>query len=508
MTDDYLGRILTSRVYDVAEETPLDQANNLSERLDNTLWLKREDEQPVFSFKLRGAYNCMSAMPRTALDAGVIASSAGNHAQGVALAAEKLGCRATIVMPITTPIIKINAVKARGAAVVLAGSNYDDAYAQALALQKEHGYTFIPPYNHPDIIAGNGTIGFEILKQHPNPLYAVFVPVGGGGLIAGISTYVKKIRPQVRIIGVEPDDADSMRQAMSHGTPVKLESVGQFADGVAVREVGAETYRLASQFVDEIITVSNDEMCAAIKDVFEDTRSIMEAAGALSVAGVKKYIANTGIRNENVIAILSGANMNFDRLRHVSERADIGERREAILAVTIPEKPGSFRAFCATIGERAITEFNYRYADNDRAQVYVGLKLGERKAITLLIEELRSAGYDTLDLTDNEMAKLHVRHMVGGLAPKNTDFDEIVYRFELPEHPRALITLLDSFGQNWNISMFHYRNHGADYGRVLVGLQVKRTEHESVDTFVRSMGYPSVNETDNPVYQLFLSQAG
>ena len=503
MPEKYLGKILTSRVYDVAEETPLDHAANLSRRLHNRIWLKREDEQPIFSFKLRGAYNKMAQMSAKTLERGVVAASAGNHAQGVALAAQRLKCRATIVMPLTTPAIKVNAVRALGAQVKLVGDNYDEAFACASALRAETKATFIPPYDDVDVIAGNGTIGFEILKQHRGRLDAVFVPVGGGGLIAGIAVFIKQIQPQVRVIGVEPSDAAAMHDSLRAGRRVSLKEVGIFADGVAVKKVGRETFRLARRFVDDIILVSTDEMCAAIKDVFEDTRSVMEPSGALAVAGLKKYVQQRRIKSTELVAVTSGANMNFDRLRHVSERAEIGERREAILAVTIPEQPGSFRRFCSTIGNRSVTEFNYRYADPSNAHVFVGVQVHDASEIERLIHKLIRHGYQTLDLTDNEMAKVHVRHMVGGRAPQAEN--EMIYQFEFPERPGALLNFLERMGATWNISMFHYRNHGADFGRVLCGIQVPPAEKKDLRDFLRNLGYAYTEESDNPVYGLFLA---
>ena len=503
MPQKYLKKILTARVYEVASESPLDAAPLLSERLGNTVWLKREDEQPVFSFKLRGAYNKMAGLSREALRNGVVAASAGNHAQGVALAASRLKTRATIVMPRTTPEIKIEAVKSLGGRVVLHGDNYDAAYEHALALAEQRGSTFIHPYDDPEVIAGQGTIGFEILKQHTGDLDAVFVPVGGGGLIAGIAVYIKGLRPEVKIIGVEPEDADAMTRSLATGRRVLLDHVGIFADGVAVRQVGKETFRLARRFVDEMVVVSNDEICAAIKDIFEDRRSILEPAGALAVAGLKRYVQKRRLRNAQLVAIASGANVNFDRLRHVSERAEIGERREAILAVTIPERPGSFRRFCSVIGNRGITEFNYRYADPERAHVYTGVQVRDAREVKGLVSTLRKRGYETLDLTDNEMAKLHIRHLVGGHAPGTRN--EILYRFEFPERPGALLNFLRKMGSNWNISLFHYRNHGADFGRVLVGMQVPPEEKAAFEQFLDSLGYEYAEETGNPAYRLFLS---
>ncbi len=502
MPRDYLERILKARVYDVAMETPLDPAPALSARVANRVLLKREDMQPVFSFKLRGAYNKMVNLPAAALRRGVIAASAGNHAQGVALAAQKLGCRATIVMPVTTPQIKVQAVAARGAQVELAGDTYDEAYAHALALMKRRRLTFVHPYDDPDVIAGQGTIGMEILRRHPAPIDAIFVAIGGGGLISGIGAYVKRLRPEIRLIGVQPVDSDAMYQSLAAGHRVRLAQVGLFADGVAVKQVGEETFRLCRTLVDEIVRVDTDEICAAIKDVFEDTRSILEPAGALSVAGLKAWTRRERARDRTLVAIACGANMNFDRLRFVAERAEIGEARESIIAVTIPERPGSFRAFCSLLGARNITEFNYRYADPEQALVFVGLEVKSRRETSALLKALARAGLPAQDLTDNEMAKLHVRHLVGGRAPGAAD--EILYRFEFPERPGALMRFLQAMSVTWNISLFHYRNHGADYGRVLVGMQVPTKDKKAFRRFLDELGYRYQNESENPAYQLFL----
>ncbi len=503
MSYPYLEKILTARVYDVARETPLDLMRTLSRRFHNTILLKREDLQPVFSFKLRGAYNKLFGLSEAEKAQGVIAASAGNHAQGVALASQRLGIKAVIVMPVTTPRIKVDAVRAFGAKAVLHGDSYDDAYQHTLGLIEKHGYTFIHPFDDPEVIAGQGTVAMELLRQHPDPIEAVFICVGGGGLIAGMASYIKALRPEIKVIGVEPDDAPSMHEALQKRRRVVLDQVGIFADGVAVRQVGKETYRLARQFVDEVLLVSTDEICAAIKDIFDDTRVMAEPAGALGVAGIKKYIEREGVQGRNLATVLSGANMNFDRLRYVAERAEIGERREALFAATIPERPGSFRAFCRAIGKRGITEFNYRYADDALAHVFVGIQLSEGdKERETLLKELRAKEYPIVDLSDNEMAKSHLRHMVGGHARQLQD--EIVYRFEFPERPGALLNFLNKMGQNWNISLFHYRNHGAAYGRVLVGVQVPGGDHSHFREFLNELGYPFWEETDNPVYQLFL----
>ena len=504
MPVDYLQKILTAKVYDVAIETPLELAATLSQRLGNRVLLKREDTQPVFSFKLRGAYNKMAHLTAAERARGVIAASAGNHAQGVALAAQKLGCTATIVMPVTTPHIKIAAVEARGAAVVLFGDSYSDAYGKAIALQKKSGATFVHPYDDPDVIAGQGTIGMEILRQWQAPLDAIFVAIGGGGLIGGIAAYVKRVRPDVKIIGVQPVDSDAMARSLAAGRRVTLPHVGLFADGVAVKQVGKETFRLARQYVDDVILVDTDATCAALKDVFEDTRSILEPAGALAIAGVKAWVERHRPKDRTYVAIACGANMNFDRLRFVAERAELGEAREAILAVTIPERPGSFREFCALLGKRSVTEFNYRYADPKVAHLFVGIEVANRHETDQLLRELARRRIAASDLSDNEMAKLHVRHLVGGHAPSATH--EILYRFEFPERPGALLRFLDSMSAGWNISLFHYRNHGADYGRVLVGMQVPPSDKRDFRRFLDRLGYTYVDETANPAYRLFLGR--
>jgi threonine dehydratase len=504
MPQKYLKKILNARVYDVARETPLDYAPILSRRTGNRVWLKREDEQPVFSFKCRGAYNKMAGLTAAELKKGVVAASAGNHALGVALAGYRLSAPTTIVMPRTTPQIKVNAVRSFGGRVVLHGDNYDAAYAHAREIAAKRRLTFVHPYDDPEVIAGQGTVGMEILKQHAGALDAVFVPVGGGGLISGIAVYVKQLRPEVKIIGVEPEDADAMDRSLKRGKRVLLDHVGIFADGVAVRQVGTETFRLCKQFVDEMVVVSNDEICAAIKDIFEDRRSILEPAGALAYAGLKRYVERKRLKDKNFIAIASGANVNFDRLRYVAERAEVGERREAIFAVTIPERPGALRKFCTILGHHSITEFNYRLADPKAAHIFVGVQVPPETAdVRQLMGTLRQQGYATLDMTDNEMAKLHIRHLVGGRA--SNAVNEILYRFEFPERPGALMNFLDKMGGRWNISLFHYRSHGADFGRVLVGMQVPPGDKKAFQKFLDSLGYEYAEETGNPAYKLFLS---
>jgi threonine dehydratase len=503
MPIDYLKRILTARVYDVARETPLEAAPGLSERLGHRLLLKREDMQTVFSFKLRGAYNKMVRLSEEERARGVIAASAGNHAQGVALAAQHLGCHAVIVMPVTTPAVKIEAVRARQAQVVLAGDSYSDAYSHALSLQQKHGFSFVHPFDDPDVIAGQGTIGMEILRQHPDPIEAIFVAIGGGGLIAGIAAYVKQIRPEIKIIGVQTDDSNAMAQSLACGERVVLSEVGLFSDGTAVKQVGQETFALARQFVDEVICVNTDAICAAIKDVFQDTRSIMEPAGALAIAGAKVWAERPDqAKHKTLVAIACGANMNFDRLRFVSERAEIGEQREAIFAVTIPEQRGSFKRFCALIGERNVTEFNYRMSDLKRAHVFVGIQIQARDEANAIASIFAQEGLETINLTDDEMAKLHIRHLVGGSSSHAKD--ERLFRFEFPERPGALSRFLTQMRPDWNISLFHYRNHGADFGRVLVGLQVPQADEAAFQHFLSGLGYPHLEETNNPAYHLFL----
>jgi len=510
MRNDYLERILRARVYDVAVETPLEVASNLSARLGNRLMLKREDMQPVFSFKVRGAYNKMANMDSAALKRGVITSSAGNHAQGVALAAQKLGCRAVILMPVTTPKIKVDAVRARGAEVILHGDTYDEAYVEARRLGRARKLGFVHPYDDPDVIAGQGTIGMEILRQTAHPIHAVFVAIGGGGLASGIASYLKRLRPAIKVVGVEPVDADAMARSLKAGRRVVLDHVGLFADGVAVKQVGEETFRLCKELLDGVILVDTDQICAAIKDVFEDTRTILEPAGALAIAGAKAYVEKSGVRGKKLVAVASGANTNFDRLRFIAERAEVGDRRETILAVTIPERPGSFKKFCATLGARNITEFNYRIADPKEAHVFVGVEVHNRDETARIVKTLQREGLKTLDLSDDEMAKLHVRHMVGGHAPPairkdaRRAADELLYRFEFPERPGALMKFLSNMRTDWNISLFHYRNQGSDYGRVLVGMQVPRHEMREFQRFLTRLGYPCVDESRNPAYRLFL----
>jgi len=497
-----LHDVLTSRVYDVARETPLEEAPRLSRRLGCSVLLKREDLQPVFSFKLRGAYNRIAHLGPEERARGVITASAGNHAQGVAYSARHLGLKAVIVMPKTTPEIKVEAVEAMGAEVVLAGDSYSDAQARCDTLAAEHGLSFVHPFDDSLVIAGQGTIGEEILRQAHGRLDVVFVPVGGGGLIAGVAGYVKTLMPQVKVVGVEPFEADAMYRSLEAGERIRLDQVGIFADGVAVRQVGVETFRWAQRAVDAVVRVTNDEICAAIKDVFDETRSVMEPAGALSVAGLKAWTGDKG-RDRRLVAILSGANLNFDRLRFVAERAEVGEAREALLGVTIPERPGAFRAFCATIGPRVVTEFNYRLAGRDEAHIFVGLKTSSRRDAEDVAARLVERGYPTLDLTDNEMAKLHVRHMVGGRAPGVEN--ERLYRFEFPERPGALLEFLETLGGRWNISLFHYRNHGADFGRVLCAFEVPDAEMVDFQAFLERLGYPSTPETGNAAYGLFLA---
>ncbi len=503
MLNKYVEKIENARVYDVAIKTPLDSMPRLSRRLNNTVCLKREDLQPVFSFKLRGAYNRMSYLSDEERMQGVVTASAGNHAQGVALSANKMGISALIVMPKTTPSIKVESVRNLGAEIALHGNSYDDACRYAIDVATEQGRTFIHPYDDEEVIAGQGTIAMEILQQHPGDIDAVFVPVGGGGLIAGMAAYIKARRPEIKVVGVEPEDAACLKAALQAGKRVELDQVGLFADGTAVRQVGEEPFRVAQQAVDEVITVTSDELCAGIMDIFDDTRSIAEPSGALAVAGVKKYIEENNSHNQTFVVIDSGANINFDRLRHVAERAELGERREVLFAATIAETPGSFQQFCRLLEHYGITEFNYRFADSSDAQVFVGLQLSDNEnSRQTLFDNLTEAGYPWVNFSDNEMAKLHVRHMVGGHAPQVEN--ECLYRFEFPERPGALLRFLTRMGQRWNISLFHYRNHGAAYGRVLVGVQVIDNEQEEFKGFLDALGYVYWQETDNPAYKLFL----
>ena len=503
---DYLKKILTARVYDVAVESSLEPAKTLSARLKNTVLLKREDQQPVFSFKLRGAYNKMAHLSAAQLKKGVICASAGNHAQGVALSAQKLGTRAVIVMPTTTPQLKVDAVKALGGDVVLHGDSYSDAYTHAAQLEKKRGLTFVHPFDDPDVIAGQGTIAMEMLRQHPGPLDAVFVAIGGGGLISGVANYIKAVRPDIKVIGVQMDDSDAMAQSVAANKRITLPDVGLFSDGTAVKLVGIETFRINRELVDEFMTVDTDAVCAAIKDVFVDTRSIVEPAGALAVAGIKKYVALHKTKGQTYAAILCGANMNFDRLRFVAERAEVGEEREALFAVTIPEERGSFKRFCEVIGSlpggpRSVTEFNYRISDNAKAHVFVGLTTHKGESAKIAANFTRH-GFKALDLTHDELAKEHIRHMVGGHSALSKD--ERLLRFIFPERPGALMKFLAAMQPGWNISLFHYRNQGADFGRILVGLQVPKADSKTFKTFLDTVGYPHVEETSNPAYQLFL----
>ena len=500
---DYTKLIDEATVYDVASITPLEPAHNLSARIGNQILMKREDLQPVFSFKLRGAYNKLASLTDAELAQGVICSSAGNHAQGVALAAKKLNVHAVIVMPVTTPSIKVDAVRSLGGEVVLHGDTYDDAHAHSRELERDQGLTFIHPFDDPMVIAGQGTIGKEILDQAGSNIDAVFVPIGGGGLIAGIGAYIKSKKPDIRIIGVEPVDSAAMKESLAAGEPVTLDHVGIFADGVAVRRVGDETFRLCQQLLDDIVVVDTDQICAGIRDIFEDTRSIVEPAGALAIAGAKKYIADNQIVDSRFVVLNCGANVNFDRLRHIAERAAVGEQREMLMAVEIPESPGSFRTFCNALGRRSITEFNYRYNDARKAHIFVGVELRHGLDERLeLLGHLRDLGYPVEDLSDNEVAKLHVRHMVGGGSKIE---NERLFRFEFPERPGALLDFLNAIGENWNISLFHYRNHGSDYGRILAGIQVPDNESDELEAHLSELGYAHWEESDNPAYAMFLS---
>ena len=498
----YLRKILTARVYDVAIESPLEPAKILSRRVGNHVLLKREDCQPVFSFKLRGAYNKMAHLPADALQRGVICASAGNHAQGVALGARRLGVRAVIVMPVTTPKLKIDAVHALGGEIVLHGDSYSDAHALAIKLEKEQALTFVHPFDDPDVIAGQGTIAMEILRQHQGPIDAIFVAIGGGGLISGVAAYVKALRPEIKVIGVQAQDSDAMIRSVRAGRRVTLPDVGLFADGTAVKQVGALTLALCRRHVDAMIRVNTDAICAAIRDIYQETRSVAEPSGALALAGLKQYVANHPDIEGALVAIVSGANMNFDRLRFVAERAEVGEQREAVFAVTIPEERGSFRRFCATLDGRSITEFNYRIGDSAQAHLFVGVQTAGRDDRDILLASFHAQDFRVLDLTDDELAKLHLRHMIGGQSVHARD--ERLYRFEFPERPGALRRFLDRMHPDWNISLFHYRNHGADHGRILVGIQVPEHEQAIFQRFLGTLGYPHRDESDNPAYRLLL----
>ena len=506
MPKDYLRKILTAKVYDVARETELELASHLSARINNKVLLKREDNQPVFSFKLRGAYNKMAHLSPADLKRGVIAASAGNHAQGVALAAAKLDCKAIIVMPTTTPQVKIDAVSARGGSsvkIVLHGDSYSDAYQHALSLEKKHQLTFVHPFDDPDVIAGQGTIAMEILQQHQEPIDAIFLAIGGGGLIAGVGAYIKAIRPEIKVIGVQTVDSDAMKKSLEAGRRIELKDVGLFSDGTAVKLVGKETFRLCQQVVDEIITVDTDAICAAINDVFTDTRSILEPAGALALAGLKAYVEREKCKNQTLVAVACGANINFNRLRFVAERVEVGESKEAVFAVTIPEQRGSFKRFCELLGERNVTEFNYRIADADQAHIFVGIATQKASDSAVIAKSFTKSGFNTIDLTQDELAKSHLRHMVGGRSQLAKN--ELLYRFEFPEKPGALMKFLTSMAPNWNISLFHYRNHGADYGRILIGMQVPSSDKKELKKFLAGLGYPHWDESDNPAYKLFLA---
>jgi threonine dehydratase len=504
MKHNYVEMIRDANVYDVARKTPLEFANLLSQRFSNQIWLKREDMQSVFSYKIRGAYNLMSSLTATELAAGVVAASAGNHAQGVALSARKLRTKAIIVMPKTTPSIKIDAVFRLGGEVVLHGNGYDDASEYAKALAFERKLTFIPPYDHPLVIAGQGTVGLEILEQAGTEIDAIFVPVGGGGLVSGIGAYIKEVAPTIKLIGVEPEEAASMTAALDTGERVSLDEIGIFADGAAVRQVGKENFLLAQRHVDEMLTVTIDEICAAVKDIFEDTRSIAEPAGALSLAGVKQYISKHQVKDKHFVSILSGANVNFDRLRHIAELAELGEEREVLIGATIPEKPGSFKDFCHALGPRLITEFNYRKSNAVNASVFAGVKIKDRESErSILINNLISKGYDPIDMTDDEVAKMHLRFMVGG--PSSEDVkNERLLRFEFPERAGALMLFLSNLGSRWNISLFHYRNHGAAYGRVLMGIELAQEDLSEFEDQIGKLNMSYKDETNNPAYELFL----
>ena len=503
---DYLRQILSARVYDIARETELEPARGLSARLGNAVYLKREDNQPVFSFKVRGAYNKMRNTPQAALDRGVITASAGNHAQGVAISAARLGVRATIVVPQTAPQVKVDAVRAHGGPtveVVLAGDSYSDAYAHAQTLARRQELTFIPAFDDPYVIAGQGTVGMEILRQMPSAPDVVFVPIGGGSLAAGVSTYVKAVNPAVRVVGVQTEDSCAMAQSLRAGERVNLAEVGLFSDGTAVKLVGEETFRLCREYLDEVILVDTDAVCAAIKDVFLETRSVLEPAGALALAGLKRYVEREGLSGRSLVAITSGANMNFDRMRFVADRADVGEAREAAFAVTLPEERGSFRRFCAVIGQRNVTEFNYRIADERRAHIFVGVQIARRGEAADITRSLQDEGFDVRDLSHDELSKQHIRYMVGGRSPLATG--ERLFRFEFPERPGALMKFLSAMAPNWNISLFHYRNQGVDFSSALVGIQAPPADATALDAFLAQLGYAHSEETDNPAYRQFLA---
>jgi threonine dehydratase len=503
---DYLKKVLTARVYDAARETELEYARNLSARLGNNIYLKREDNQPVFSFKVRGAYNKMAHLPAEALARGVITASAGNHAQGVALSAARMGVKAVIVMPVTTPQVKIDAVRTHGGSaieVVLWGESYSDAYERAAEIQLERGLTFVHPFDDPDVIAGQGTVAMEIMRQHQGPIHAIFVPIGGGGLAAGVAAFVKALNPSIKIIGVQTEDSSAMAQSLAKGERVTLTDVGLFSDGTAVKLPGEETFRLCQAHLDEVVLVDTDALCAAIKDVYQDTRSLLEPAGALGLAGLKAYVQREGLKDKTLITVTSGANMNFDRLRFVAERAEVGEAREAVFAVTIPEERGSFRRFCELLGERSVTEFNYRIADKTEAQIFVGVQIRNRDESWQISANFEHHGFRTVNLSHDELSKQHIRYMVGGHSPLAQN--ELLYRFEFPERPGALMRFLSSMAPNWNISLFHYRNQGADYSSILVGLQVPADEINAFQTFLTTLGYPNFDESRNPVYRLFLA---
>ena len=511
---EYLKKILQAQVYEVAKETPLEKANNLSRKFNNNIFLKREDLQEVFSFKIRGAYNKMRNLNKEQLNNGVITSSAGNHAQGVALSAKRLNSKATILMPVTTPLVKVNAVRELKAEVILFGENYDESYIEALRLSKERNLSFIHPFDDPDVIAGQGTIGIELISQHGKSPDRIYVAVGGGGLIAGISAYIKNLWPEIKIIGVEPEDANAMTRSLKENKIVELENVGLFADGVAVKKVGKTTFEIVKKYVDKMITVNTDEICAAIKDVFEDTRSILEPAGALSIAGMKKDIEDNNIQNKDLIAIACGANMNFERLRFVAERAELGEYKETMLAVEIPEEPGSLIEFCELLSKRNLTEFSYRMSNSKNAQIFIGLEVQGIKDKEKLIKEFEFSKYKYIDISDDELSKNHLRHMVGGRIPSNiseslkNNFLELLYRFEFPERPGALMSFLKNMKPNWSISIFHYRNHGADVGRIVIGVLINKNEINEWLDFIKLLGYKFWDETNNPTYKLFLGAQG